>query len=42
MRFKEIAEDALLIEVYVNLETKAWAEYLELVEELNLEFLEDR
>ena len=40
VRFKEIAEDALLIEIYVNLETKVWAEYLELIEELNLEFLE--
>jgi MscS family membrane protein len=40
VRFKEIAEDALLIEVYVNLETDVWAEYLELVEELNLELLE--
>lgn len=40
VRFKEISEDALLIEVYVNLETRAWTEYLELVEELNLRFLE--
>jgi MscS family membrane protein len=39
VRFKEIAEDALLIEVYVNLETNVWTEYLELREELNLEFL---
>ncbi|MGI9224637.1 MAG: mechanosensitive ion channel family protein [Woeseiaceae bacterium] len=40
VRFKEIGEDAFLIEVYVNLETRIWAEYLELVEELNLQFLE--
>ena len=39
VRFKEIAEDAFLIEIFVNLETKVWTEYLELVEELNLEFL---
>lgn len=39
VRFKEIAEDAFLIEVFVNLETRVWTEYLELVEELNLEFL---
>jgi len=40
VRFKEISEDALLIEVFVNLETRVWVEYLELVEELNLRFLE--
>jgi len=40
VRFKEIAEDALLIEIYVNLETRVWTEYLELVEALNLQFLE--
>jgi len=40
VRFKEISEDALLIEVFVNLETRVWTEYLELVEELNLRFLE--
>ena len=39
VRFKEIAEDALLIEIFVNLETNVWTEYLELIEELNLEFL---
>ena len=39
VRFKEIAEDAFLVEVFVNLETRVWTEYLELVEELNLEFL---
>lgn len=40
VRFKEIAEDAFLIEVYAHLETRVWTEYLELVEELNLRFLE--
>ena len=40
VRFKEIGEDALLIEVFVHLETRVWTEYLELVEELNLQFLE--
>jgi MscS family membrane protein len=40
VRFKEIAEDALLIEVYAHLETRVWTEYLELVEELNMKFLE--
>lgn len=40
VRFKEIADDALLVEVYANLETRVWIEYLELVEELNLRFLE--
>lgn len=39
VRFKDIAEDALLIEVFVNLETRVWVEYLELVEELNMQFL---
>lgn len=39
VRFKEIAEDALLIEVFVNLETRVWTEYLELIEELNMQFL---
>ncbi len=40
VRFKEIAEDAFLIEIYAHLETRVWTEYLELVEELNLRFLE--
>jgi len=40
VRFKEIAEDAFLIEVYAHLETRVWTEYLEFVEELNLRFLE--
>jgi MscS family membrane protein len=40
VRFKEIAEDALIVEVYAHLETRVWAEYVELVEELNMKFLE--
>jgi len=40
VRFSEIGEDALLIEVFANLETTVWTEYLELVEELNLAFLD--
>jgi MscS family membrane protein len=40
VRFKEIAEDALIVEVYAHLETRVWAEYLELIEELNMKFLE--
>lgn len=40
VQFKEIGEDALLIEVFAHLETRVWTEYLELVEELNLQFLE--
>ena len=39
VRFKEIGEDALLIEIYAHFETRVWAEYLELVEELNLQIL---
>jgi MscS family membrane protein len=40
VRFKEIADDALMIEIYAHLETRVWTEYLELVEELNLQFME--
>lgn len=40
VRFREIAEDALLIEVFAHIETKVWTEYLEVVEELNLKFLD--
>lgn len=39
VRFKEIAEDALLIEVFAHIETQVWTEYLEIIEALNLEFL---
>ena len=39
-RFKEIAEDALLVEVYAYLDTKDWSVYLELAEELNMRILE--
>ena len=38
-RFKEIAEDALLIEVYAYLNTTDWAVYMELAEELNMKIL---
>jgi len=40
VRFKEIADDALVIEVWAHLETPVWAEYLEIVEELNIQFLD--
>ncbi len=40
VRFKEIADDALLVEVYAYLDTKEWVVYLELAEELNMRILE--
>jgi len=40
VRFKEIADDALLVEVYAYVDTKEWAIYLELAEELNMRILE--
>jgi MscS family membrane protein len=40
VRFKEIADDALLVEVYAYLATTDWAEYLEISEELNMRILE--
>ncbi len=40
VRFREIADDALLIEVYAYLDTKDWSVYLELAEELNMRILE--
>jgi MscS family membrane protein len=40
VRFKEIADDALLVEVYGYLDTKEWPVYLELAEELNMRILE--
>ena len=40
VRFKEIADDALLIEVYAYLDTRVWDEYLELAEGLNMQILE--
>jgi len=40
VRFKEIADDALLVEVYAYLATTDWAEYLEFAEELNIRLLE--
>ena len=39
-RFKEIADDALLVEVYAYIDTTNWAEYLGIVEELNIKLLE--
>ncbi len=38
-RFKEIASDALLVEVYAYVNTTDWAVYLELAEELNMKIL---
>jgi len=40
VRFKEIADDALLIEVYGYVSTTDWAEYLEFAEELNLQIMQ--
>ena len=40
VRFKEIADDALLVEAYAYFDTKAWPVYLELAEELNMQILE--
>ena len=40
VRFKEIADDALLVEVYAYLDTTDWSEYLELAEALNMRILE--
>jgi MscS family membrane protein len=40
VRFKEIADDALLVEVYAYLATTDWPEYLEISEELNMRILE--
>jgi len=40
VRFKEIADDALLVEVFAYLNTTVWTEYLQLAEELNIRILE--
>jgi MscS family membrane protein len=40
VRFKEIADDALLVEAYAYLNTTVWTEYLELAEGLNMRILE--
>jgi len=40
VRFKEIADDALLVEIYAYLSTTEWAEYLGLAEELNIRALD--
>jgi MscS family membrane protein len=40
VRFKEISDDALLVEVYGYVDTTDWSEYLELAEELNMRILE--
>jgi len=40
VRFKEISDDALLVEVYGYVDTTDWSEYLELAEELNIRILE--
>jgi len=38
-RFKEIAADALLVEVYAYVNTTDWATYMELAEELNMKIV---
>ena len=40
VRFKEIADDALLVEVYAYVNTTDWAQYLEFAEDLNIRVLE--
>ncbi len=40
VRFKEIADDALLVEVYAYFDTNQWSVYLELAQELNIRILE--
>jgi len=40
VRIIDIADDALLNEVYAYLNTKDWPVYLDLVEELNMRILE--
>jgi len=40
VRFVEIAEDSLQLEIFAHLNTTVWVEYLELSEELNLLILE--
>lgn len=39
VRFKEIADDGLLVELYAYLDTTEWSVYLELAEELNIRVL---
>ena len=39
VRFKEISDDALLVELNAYLDTTSWPEYLELVEKLNIQTL---
>jgi len=40
VRFKEISDDALLVEINAYLSTTVWTEYLEFAEELNIKILE--
>jgi MscS family membrane protein len=40
VRFVRIGADALEIDIFANLDTTLWAEYLELVEELNIRLLQ--
>jgi len=40
VRFKEISEDALLVEVFAYVATTDWPEYLEIAEQLNIRILE--
>ncbi|MBT8441349.1 MAG: mechanosensitive ion channel family protein [Gammaproteobacteria bacterium] len=39
VRFKEFADDALLLEAYAYLDTTDWAEFLEMAEQLNIAIL---
>jgi hypothetical protein len=40
VRFKEISDDALLVELNAYLDTTSWPEYLELAEQLNIQTLD--
>ena len=40
VRFKDIGDDALKIEVFAYFDTTVWSEYLELAEDMNLKILE--
>ncbi len=40
VRFKEIADDALLVEVFAYVDTTVWTEYLEIAEDLNMRMLD--
>ena len=40
VRFRNIADDSLQIEIFAHIDTTVWVEFLELTEELNLRILE--